>query len=100
MEADPAHSSELKRMIKSTISLAAAAAMIGLAGASVSAPAFAKGAHAAQLVHCYGVNDCKGLSDCKSGNHDCKGLNDCKGQGFKAITAKKCTAAGGSLQPR
>ena len=87
-------------MIKSTISLAAAAAMIGLAGASASAPAFAKGTHATQLVHCYGVNDCKGQSDCKSGNHDCKGLNDCKGEGFKAMTAKKCATAGGSLQPR
>jgi len=36
------------------------------------------------------------MSDCKSGNHDCKGMNSCKGQGFKAETAKACTAAGGT----
>jgi hypothetical protein len=36
------------------------------------------------------------MSDCKSGKHDCKGLNSCKGQGFKAMTAKACAAAGGS----
>jgi uncharacterized membrane protein len=80
---------------KSTVSFAAAAALIALSGASVSAPAFAKSTAAA--VHCYGVNACKGQSDCKSGNHDCKGMNDCKDQGFKAETAKQCKADGGSL---
>jgi hypothetical protein len=44
-----------------------------------------------------GVNSCKGTSDCKTAHNDCKGMNTCKGQGFKEMTAKKCTAAGGSL---
>ena len=59
------------------------------------APAFAK--HDAK-VHCYGVNTCKGTSDCKTAKNDCKGLNDCKGHGFKEMTSKQCTAAGGSLK--
>ncbi len=73
--------------------LAAAAAMIALAG--LAAPAFAS--HNAAPVHCYGVNTCKGTSDCKSGNHECKGMNTCKGQGFKEMSAKACKKAGGSL---
>jgi uncharacterized membrane protein len=72
--------------------LATAAALIALSGAAITTPAFAED----QTVHCFGVNSCKGQSDCKSGNHDCKGQNSCKGQGFKAETAKACTAAGGS----
>ena len=76
--------------------LAAAAALIALSGASLSSPAFAEDANS-NTVHCYGVNSCKGMSDCKSGNHDCKGQNSCKGEGFKATTAKACSAAGGSL---
>jgi uncharacterized membrane protein len=79
---------------KSAVSFAAAAALIALSGATVTAPAFAKDA---KQVHCFGVNACKGQSDCKSGNHDCKGLNDCKGQGFKAESASQCKADGGSL---
>ncbi len=49
------------------------------------------------MVHCYGVNTCKGTSDCKTAKSDCKGLNDCKGTGFKEMSEKACTAAGGSL---
>ena len=79
---------------KTAVSFAAAAALIALSGASISSPALAKGA---KIVHCYGVNACKGQSDCKSGNHDCKGQNSCKGEGFKALSAKACTAEGGSL---
>ena len=63
---------------KSAISFAAAAALIAITGASISAPAMAKDV---KTVHCFGVNSCKGTSDCKSGTHDCKGQNDCKGQG-------------------
>jgi hypothetical protein len=76
------------------VSFAATAALIALAGATASAPSFAAGA---KTVHCYGVNSCKGTSDCKTAHNDCKGMNTCKGQGFKEMTAKKCTAAGGSL---
>jgi uncharacterized membrane protein len=75
--------------------IAAAAALFALSGLSLTTPVLA--ASKADTVHCFGVNSCKGMSDCKSGNHDCKGMNDCKGQGFKALTTKACTAAGGSL---
>lgn len=79
---------------KSTASLAAAAAVIALAGASVPTTSYAADA---QTVHCFGVNACKGMSDCKSGNHDCKGMNSCKGQGFKNLTSQDCKAQHGSL---
>lgn len=81
---------------KTAVGFAAAAALIALSGATVSSPAFAKGA-SAKVQPCYGVNSCKGQSDCKSGTHDCKGQNDCKGQGFKDLTAKACVAQHGSL---
>ncbi|WP_034159006.1 BufA2 family periplasmic bufferin-type metallophore [Sphingomonas sp. ERG5] len=75
-------------------SFAATAAIIAVAGVATSAPALAKGE---KTVHCYGVNTCKGTSDCKTASNDCKGQNECKGHGFKALTAKACTKAGGSL---
>ena len=65
-----------------------------MGAAAVPSAAVAKGA---TTVHCYGINTCKGTSDCKTAHNECKGLNDCKGQGFKAMSAKKCAAAGGSL---
>ena len=80
---------------KSGVSIAASAALFALAAITPSAPAFAA-QHAAQ-VHCYGVNSCKGTSDCKTAHNSCKGMNDCKGHGFKTMTEKQCTTAGGSL---
>lgn len=79
---------------KSGVSAAATAALLAMAMTS-AAPAFAD--DGTKAVHCYGINSCKGTSDCKSGAHECKGQNDCKGEGFKAVTAKACAAAGGSL---
>lgn len=76
---------------RTTAGFAAAAALFALSSVSFTTPAFA-----ADTVHCFGVNSCKGMSDCKSGNHDCKGMNSCKGQGFKELTSKACTKAGGS----
>jgi uncharacterized membrane protein len=80
--------------LRSNVGLAAAAAMFALSAGATGA------VHAeqakAETVHCFGVNSCKGTSDCKSFNHDCKGMNDCKGQGFKAESAKKCAADGGT----
>lgn len=81
-------------ILRTGVSFAATAAVIAI---SAAAPTVAVAKGGAKLVHCYGVNTCKGTSDCKSGNHDCKGMNDCKGQGFKALTAKACSKAGGSL---
>lgn len=88
----------MKLNSKSGATLAAAAATLFLAGASVSTvsnTAYAAGA----IGHCIGANACKGQSACKSGNHDCKGLNACKGQGFVALTKAKCVAAKGKFEP-
>lgn len=81
---------------KTALSLAAVAAVMALSNFAASSTASAQGAKDAN-VHCYGVNSCKGMSDCKSGKHECKAMNDCKGQGFKELSAKACTAQGGSL---
>lgn len=81
-------------------SLAAVAALTTFAASTVT-PAFGADAMqakaSAKAVPCYGINACKGQSDCKSAKHDCKGQNDCKGQGFKEVSAKACSAKGGSL---
>jgi uncharacterized membrane protein len=82
--------------IKSGVSIATTAALLALAAATTTAPAFAQSAKA-ETVHCYGVNSCKGTSDCKTASNDCKGMNSCKGHGFKEMSSKACTAAGGSL---
>lgn len=81
--------------IKTGVSIATSAALLALTAVGTTTPAFAKGE--AAKVHCYGVNTCKGTSDCKTAKNECKGHNDCKGIGFKELTAKQCTAAGGSL---
>jgi len=83
-------------ILRTGASFAAAAAVVALTGAAPTA-AMAKAGAGADKVHCYGVNTCKGTSDCKTAKNECKGQNDCKGQGFKAMTAKQCTKAGGSL---
>ena len=82
----------------STLSLAAAAAMLALSSGAILSSASAAGM-ADETVHCYGVNSCKGTSDCKTASNECKGQNSCKGQGFKEMTEAKCTQAGGSLTP-
>ncbi|URW76704.1 hypothetical protein M9980_05725 [Sphingomonas donggukensis] len=76
------------------VSFAATAAVIAAGAVTTATPAAAKGA---KQVHCYGVNTCKGTSDCKTAANECKGQNACKGQGFKAMSAKACAKAGGSL---
>ena len=78
---------------KSTAGIAASAALLALSALAMTAPASA----AEDTVHCYGVNNCKGTSDCKTAQNDCKGQNACKGHGFKEMSAKACTAAGGRL---
>ncbi|CDG85944.1 BufA2 family periplasmic bufferin-type metallophore [Janthinobacterium agaricidamnosum] len=82
--------------ITSRVSLAAAAALIAMASATIAAPA----AHAAdkeQPGRCYGVNTCKGTSLCATAKNDCKGLNTCKGEGVIVKTKTECLAAGGTL---
>lgn len=84
---------------KSRSGLAAAAALVALAAASVISPVKAadQGAQQREPVRCYGVNSCKGESLCATSKHDCKGLNDCKGQGVVVKTKAECLAAGGTL---
>jgi hypothetical protein len=77
---------------RSPVGIAASAALFALAAAAMTAPASAAEGDA---VHCYGVNNCKGMSDCKTAKNDCKGQNSCKGHGFKEMSSKECTAAGG-----
>ena len=78
--------------VKSGVAIAtAAAAMFAMAGTVTVA-------HAADgMVKCSGANSCKGTAECKTAKNDCKGQNSCKGHGFKEMTAKQCTTAGGSL---
>ena len=84
----------MKVSSKSGAAIAAAAATLFLAGATMSTVA-----HAAGEGHCVGANACKGQSACKGGNHACKGLNACKGQGFAEMTKKKCVGAKGKFEP-
>jgi hypothetical protein len=77
---------------KSGATLAAAAATLFLAGATVSTvstTAYAAGGK------CMAGNACKGQSACKGGANSCKGLNACKGTGFSMASEKQCTAMGG-----
>ena len=84
----------MKLQSKSGAALAAAAATLFLAGATMSTVA-----HAAGEGHCIGANACKGQSACKGGNHACKGQNACKGQGFAELTKGACAAAKGKFEP-
>jgi hypothetical protein len=84
----------MKMTSKSGAAIAAAAATLFLAGATMSTVAYAAGEG-----KCVGANACKGQSACKGGNHSCKGLNACKGQGFSAMTKDKCDAAKGKYEP-
>jgi hypothetical protein len=84
----------MKMTSKSGAAIAAAAATLFLAGATMSTATYAAGEG-----KCVGANACKGQSACKGGNHSCKGLNACKGQGFSAMTKDKCDEAKGKYEP-
>src|SRR5712664_1552175 len=66
---------------KSGATLAAAAATLFLAGAAVTTVSTSANAANGQ---CFAANACKGL-------------NACKGQGFSAMSDKKCAAVGGKF---
>ena len=83
--------------IRSTISVAASAALFALAATAPATQAAAKQHVKEAKVHCYGVNSCKGTSACKTARNECRGQNECKGVGFQELTAKQCAKAGGSL---
>jgi hypothetical protein len=84
----------MKVASKSGAAIAAAAATLFLAGATMSTVAYAAGEG-----KCVGANACKGQSACKSGASACKGQNACKGQGFSEMTKEKCDAAKGKFTP-
>ena len=79
--------------------LAAAAAMFALNAFAAPAPAGSSGlaVAASDKVHCYGVHECKGNGDCKTSENSCKGTNACKGHSFKAMSAKACLDAKGTI---
>lgn len=87
-------------MSKAT-SFATAAAAFALSASAIAAvnPQGSAGVAVAanDKVHCYGVHACKGNSDCKTAEHSCKGQNACGGHGFKAMSAKACLDAGGTI---
>jgi hypothetical protein len=83
----------MKLNSKSGAAIAAAAASLFLAGATISNVAVAAGEG-----HCVGANACKGQSACKGGNHSCKGQNACKGQGFSVMTKDECAAVKGKFE--
>ena len=82
---------------KSRASLAGAAALIALASAALSAPAFAAEKAKEEPGRCYGINTCKGTRLCATSKNDCKGLNECKGHGVLVKTPSECKALGGTL---
>ncbi len=83
----------------STFASAALAIALGTSAHAGDSPAGAVGVSigAGDKVHCYGVHSCKGNSDCKTTEHSCKGQNSCGGHGFKAMAAKACLDAGGTI---
>jgi hypothetical protein len=90
----PLEEISMKVTSKSGAAIAAAAATLFLAGATMSTVAYAAGEG-----KCVGANACKGQSACKSGASACKGQNACKGQGFSEMTKEKCDAAKGKFTP-
>ena len=84
----------MKMTSKSGATLAAAAATLFLAGATMSTTTYAAGEG-----KCVVANAWKGQSACKGGANSCKGQNACKGQGFSAMTKEKCDAAKGKYMP-
>jgi hypothetical protein len=83
----------MKLSSKSGAAIAAAAATLFLAGATMSTVTYAAGEG-----KCIGANACKGQSACKGGQSPAKGANACKGQGFAEMTKEKCAAAKGTFK--
>jgi hypothetical protein len=79
---------------KSGATLAAAAATLFLAGATISTVSTTAYAAAGK---CMAGNACKGQSACKGGANSCKGLNACKGTGFSMASEKQCNSMGGKF---
>ena len=83
----------MKMTSKSGAAIAAAAATLFLAGATMSTVTYAAGEG-----KCVGANACKGQSACKGGANSCKGMNACKTNGFSmAASEAACKAKGGAV---
>ena len=79
--------------IISGASLAAAAALILVAGCSTSSST----TQSAEVM-CSGINACKGQGACKSATNSCKGQAAGKGQGWlPTASAEDCTSQGGKV---
>jgi uncharacterized membrane protein len=77
----------MKIDIHSGAAIAAAAAVMLIAGVAVSAPMQMA---AGEKGHCMGGNACKQQSACKTATNTCAGQNKCKGQGFSETTKEEC----------
>jgi hypothetical protein len=84
----------MKVTSKSGAAIAAAAATLFLAGATLSTTVYA-----ADEGHCMGANACKGQSACKGNKSPGPGANACKGQGFAMMSKADCKAAKGKFKP-
>ena len=83
----------MKINVNSGAAIAAAAAVLLIAGSAVSAPVQLADSH---IGHCVGANGCKGKGACKTANNACKGQNGCKGKGFLAMTMEECAKIEGA----
>ena len=73
-------------------SLAAAAALLLVAGCAGA------GTTQSAEVQCSGINACKGQGACKTATNACKGQAACKGQGWlPTASAEECTSQGGKV---
>ena len=73
-------------------SIAAAAALLLVAGCASSTKT-----QSAEVM-CSGINACKGQGACKSATNSCKGQAACKGQGWlPTASAEECTSQGGKV---
>lgn len=77
----------MKIDINSGTALAAAAAVMLIAGTALSAPMQMA---AGEKGHCMGANACKGQSACKTATNACGGQNACKGKGYTETTKEEC----------
>jgi uncharacterized membrane protein len=86
--------------MKSTTSIAAAAATLAAAALLAASPASAAGEKAGAKEKCYGVA-LKGQNDCKAGpGTSCAGTStvDYQGNAWKLVPAGTCVQQGGTLE--
>ena len=83
----------MKIEVRSGAAIAAAAAVLLISGAAISAPMQIA---ADPIGHCNGANACKGKSACKTAANACKGQNACKGKGFLEMTKADCDQLAGT----